>query len=76
MENVRKGSIITFTYTNWKGETGERKAIVSELSFGSNEYHKEKQFILLAFDLDKLQYRTFALKDISNLKVIEVRGIS
>jgi len=75
MTNIRKGNIITFTYTNWKGEVGERKAIVSELSYGSNEYHKEEQFILLAFDLDKMEYRTFTLKDMSNVEVIEVKGI-
>lgn len=66
---VSKGSFIVFTYTNWKGETSVRKAIVSDFSFGSNEYHKEPQFMILAFDVEKSAYRTFATKDIKDIKV-------
>lgn len=69
---VKKGSFITFTYKNWKGETSERKAIVSDFSYGSNEYHKEPQFMILGFDVDKSAYRTFTTKDISNIKVFNV----
>lgn len=70
MINIKKGNLITFDYTNWRGEQGHRKAIVQEFSYGSNEYHKEPQFIMLALDVDKLQYRTFTTKDMSNVKVI------
>jgi len=32
--------------------------------FGSTEYHKEEQWLLRAWDVDKQDYRTYALKDI------------
>lgn len=69
---VKKGSLIIFNYTNWQGKTNERKAIVSDFSFGSNEYHKEPQFMILGFDVDKSAHRTFATKDIKDIKVFNV----
>lgn len=70
---IKKGSYIVFTYTNWKGEQSLRKVIVSDFTFGSNECHKEPQLLLLAFDVEKSVYRTFATKDIMRvMKVINV----
>lgn len=70
---VKKGSLISFTYKNWKGETSERKAIVSDFSYGSNEYHKEPQFMILGFDWDKNAWRTFTTNDMTNVKVLSFR---
>lgn len=56
-------SPITFTYTNWKGEVGQRRAIPLRLFWGSNQYHSEPQWLLEAHDLDKDAHRTFAMKD-------------
>jgi predicted DNA-binding transcriptional regulator YafY len=64
MEN----KIIKIVYTNYKGETGLRTIIPKEIIFNSNEYHKEEQWLLIAFDLDKNAERTFALKDIKSWK--------
>ncbi|MCX7610253.1 MAG: hypothetical protein N2043_01525 [Ignavibacterium sp.] len=71
MFDVKVGNVIYFTYTNWRGETSKRKAIVQEFVFGSNQWHKEPQFMIKGFDLDKASVRMFATKDISELKVIE-----
>ena len=69
MIGVKVGDTIDFTYKNWKGETSKRKAIVEEFVYGSNEWHKDPQFLIRGFDLDKVSMRTFATKDISDLKV-------
>jgi hypothetical protein len=69
---INKGSLIQFTYKNWKGETSERKALVGDFTFGSNEYHTEPQFLMIGFDVDKMQYRTFATRDMKNIRTFNV----
>jgi hypothetical protein len=70
---INPGDIIEFTYTNYKGKVGQRKAQVLRFYYAANEYHPEPQFILAAIDLDKGEPRGFAVKDISNLNVLETR---
>ena len=59
---------VEFTYTNWKGETKQRRAVLTCLWWGSNEWHKEPQLLVYGYDLDKKAPRTYAVKDISELK--------
>jgi predicted DNA-binding transcriptional regulator YafY len=59
---------VEFTYTNWKGETKQRKAYFIEFFMGSNQWHPETQWLVVGIDLEKQARRTFALKDISNIK--------
>ena len=59
-----------FTYLNWKGEVGERRAIFTSLQFGSNKWHKKPQLLLYGYDLDKKAPRTYAIKYISDLKLL------
>ena len=61
---------IEFDYVNWKGEKARRKVEVNDFCYGSNAYHKEPQWLLHALDLDKGKWRTFAMKDMSNIKLI------
>lgn len=63
---------VNFTYTNWKGETGERKAIFTLVYFGTTHYHPEPQWLVEAFDLDKEDTRIFAMKDMSGVVVVPV----
>lgn len=51
-------------YTNWKGETSVRNIIPQEIYFGSNQWHKEEQWLLQAIDVDKGAQRTFAVGNI------------
>jgi len=51
-------------YKNYRGEIGKRRVIPISVYFGSNEYHKEEQWLMKVFDLDKNDYRDYALKDI------------
>lgn len=55
---------LTFIYKNYKGQTSERTVLPAGVLYGSNEYHKEKQYFLHAWDVEKKAYRDFALKDV------------
>lgn len=61
---------IEFDYINWKGVKGRRRIEVNDFLFTSNEYHPETQWLLSGYDLDKEQFRIFAMKDMSNVKLI------
>jgi hypothetical protein len=60
----RSGRSIHFVYQNYRGEIGVREAVPIRLSFSSNEWHKETQWLLEAFDVKQEAMRTFAVKDI------------
>lgn len=69
MKTVKKRSLklnnkVKINYTNYKGVTKDRIIIPKEIIFEENEWHNEKQWILVAFDIEKDDYRNFALKDI------------
>ena len=53
---------VKILYTNWKGKTSYRNIIPKSIEFKSTEWHKEEQWILNAFDIDKKADRGFALK--------------
>lgn len=55
---------VCITYTNWKGETGDRTIKPIEIWFGSTQYHPEEQWLLHAWDEEKSDFRQFAMKDI------------
>ena len=56
---------VVIRYTNWKGETADRRIVPHDIHFGSNEWHPEPQWLMTAFDFGKFALRTFALKGIS-----------
>lgn len=56
--------VMRFYYRNWKGEEGYRRVVNPEILYKESEYHKGMQFILRAFDLDKDDFREFAMADI------------
>lgn len=55
---------LTVVYTNWKGETSPRRIIPLQFSYGKTDYHPEEQWLLRVWDLDKQDYRTYALQGI------------
>ena len=55
---------VKILYTNWKGVTAYRNIIPKNVEFKLTDWHKEEQWILNAFDVDKQANRGFALKDI------------
>jgi predicted DNA-binding transcriptional regulator YafY len=64
--------VVTFEYTNHRGQTRQRKVIPVSIRFGSAEWHPDPQWLLEAFDLDKQSMRTFALLGISSWNPSEV----
>jgi hypothetical protein len=64
MAKQYEGEIIIVDYTNYEGKRGVRRIRPLSIIWGSNEWHREDQWLLLARDIDKNADRTFALKDI------------
>jgi len=56
--------MVKVEYKNWKGETGIRFIIPLNIFYGHTEYHKEEQWLMKVWDLDKKDYRTYALRDV------------
>ncbi len=56
---------LAFTYRNWRGEIGQRLVRPISMLYGATEWHPEPQWLLYAYDLDKCETRSFAVKDIS-----------
>lgn len=54
---------ITVDYVNWRGERATRTIRPIKVFWGSNEWHRDPQWLLLAYDPEKDDQRTFALKD-------------
>lgn len=59
------GVVNRFVYTNHNGEVRLRRVIPMGLRFGTGPYYDEPQWLLEGFDLDKKEYRTFALAHIA-----------
>jgi hypothetical protein len=55
---------IELDYTNWKGIRSKRNIIPIELQYTSTQHHLEAQWLLVAFDKDKDDIRSFAVRDI------------
>jgi hypothetical protein len=54
---------IEFVYTNWLGYTRIRKAVPGYTRFMATEHHPEAQWIMHAYDPEKRNQRSFALRD-------------
>lgn len=64
MTNPDHPRVLTFVYTNWRGETATRQATPTGMIYwGSNQYHPQRQWLFDAFDHEKLGVRTFALSE-------------
>lgn len=71
MFDVEKNAIVQFTYTNWEGKTAVRTCRVIGFMYGKNEWHPEEQFLLKGLDKEREAIRTYAVKDISDVQIIE-----
>lgn len=59
---------ISFTYTNWRGETALRHVVPVGVEFGSTKWHPEPGWLLRARDTEKrLEERLFAMKDMTDV---------
>lgn len=71
--------VVTINYTNYRGETADRNIIPKGIFFGTTKFHKDKQWMLHAFDVEKQELRDFALRDIHNWSEVvksEIKNIA
>jgi predicted DNA-binding transcriptional regulator YafY len=61
---VDAGKVVTIDYKNWAGERRLRRIQPIRMEFGSNVWHHEPQWLLVALDLENGEERAFAMKDI------------
>jgi predicted DNA-binding transcriptional regulator YafY len=66
--SVEKESVVIIRYTNYRGETADRRIIPIRIRFGSTKWHPEPQWLLEAFDVDRGADRAFALSDVLHWK--------
>lgn len=55
---------LVFQYRNYRGEVSKRRVVPLRFRFGSSEYHKTAQWLMVAHDIDKGAEREFAMNDI------------
>lgn len=65
---------IRFSYTNWRGEVGERVVRPISIEWTQTDWHPEPQWILHAFDLDRDQHRSFAMRDMKDVRNDDENG--
>ena len=65
---LRSGKAYQFRYVNHRGEDEIRDAVVDHFLFGNFAYYPEPQWFVHTFDTIKKAPRTFALKDMSEIK--------
>ena len=58
---------MTFTYTNWRGETAPRRVLPLRVRWGTTEWHPDAQWLMDATDLDRNTLRTFAMSGMKNI---------
>lgn len=61
---ARESLKVQLDYTNWKGVRGPRVIIPLLMTFGTNVWHREPQWLLYALDCEKNEERSFAMRDI------------
>jgi predicted DNA-binding transcriptional regulator YafY len=55
---------VKILYRNWKGQIAVRSIEPSGIWYGTTQWHPESQWFLRALDLDKNEWRDFALRDV------------
>ena len=59
---------VTIRYTNYRGETSTRSVMPLRIWFGTNEWHREPQWLMDGIDLRRSVERSFALAAITGWK--------
>lgn len=75
LAQAEDGAVVSIVYTNYKGETSQRRIRPSRMWFGSVQWHHGPQWILDAWDLDKRALRSFAFGDIRSWQSSVTEGL-
>lgn len=61
-------AVLIMDYTNWRGERSERAITPVGFEFTANQWHKERQWLLKAYDHRSNGFRTFAFTGIHGFR--------
>lgn len=61
---ISESETTTVGYTNYRGEYGVRTLVPQGIYFGCTEWHRVPQWLMRAWDVNKGDYRDFALIDL------------
>lgn len=56
---------LIFWYRNYKGKEAMRRVRPLRIRYGSSEWHREPQWLMLAHDMENDKEREFAMRDMS-----------
>lgn len=60
----REEQAVTIDYTNHRGERARRRVVPQRIAFESSEWHREPQWLMHAYDINRGVTRAFALSQI------------
>lgn len=60
--------IFTFVYTNYKGVISVRTIKPANIWYGISKYHAGEQWFLTGYDVQKGEFRDFAMRDIKEIR--------
>lgn len=70
-QRMANGTTIEFEYKNHAGKVATRRVVILDYRFGKTPYHNDReQWFLHGHDVDKVAERTFAIADMSAVRVI------
>ena len=69
-----KKTTLRFYYVNYRMEREQRLAEVHSFFYGSSSYHQGSQWFMHAMDLDRKEFRDFAVRDMT--EVTEVSAVA
>ena len=49
--SAKYDKLVTVRYTNWRGETADRRLILGDIRFDSTEWHPKPTWLIKAFDV-------------------------
>jgi predicted DNA-binding transcriptional regulator YafY len=61
---------IECVYWNYRSERSIRKIRPQSIRFGSSLWHRDEQWLLIGWDLDKNEIREFAMKDMTDVSSV------
>lgn len=60
-----------FEYVNWKGKPATRTIEARRVYYGQTSYYPTNRWLLVAWDSEKADWRTFDLAKVKNWRVAE-----
>jgi predicted DNA-binding transcriptional regulator YafY len=65
---VPTDQVVVLFYVDERGETCTRRVLPERIWFGCTDWHREPQWLLDAFDVDRRAVRSFAMQRIEQMR--------